>query len=79
MYFCEYKNLLGELDKGIHSHFMGIAIFDVLMTIVGAFIISYGFNINFSYTLLILFLLGVILHKIFCVKTTIDLLITNIF
>ena len=73
---CKYKDALGIPKKGIHSYrLFGVAIADVIMTIIGAFIISYIFNLNFKYTLVILFLLGIFLHRIFCVKTTLDKLL----
>jgi len=78
MLFCQYKNLLGVPGEGIHFHVCGIAIVDVLMTIIGAYIISYGFETNFTHTLLILFLLGMILHLIFCVETTVNKIFTNL-
>ena len=73
---CKYKDLLGKPDQGIHQYrIFNIAIVDVIFTIIGAFIISYLLKINFFITLLILFLLGIILHRLFCVKTTIDKLL----
>lgn len=73
---CQYKNLLGISGKGIHSYrIFNIAIADVIMTIIGAYLISWGFKLNFWLVLIILFLTGIILHHLFCVKTTIDKLI----
>lgn len=73
---CKYKNALGIPNKGIHSYrLFGVAIADVIMTIICAFIISYMFKFSFTYTLIILFILGIILHRLFCVRTTIDKLI----
>jgi len=73
MNLCIYKNALGEPNKGIHSYrLFGIAIADVIMTILGAYLISYFFNISFTYTAIILFSLGIILHRLFCVRTTVD-------
>ena len=70
---CKYKNALGIPNEGIHSYrLFGVAIIDVIMTIIGALIISYFFKISFIYTLITLFILGIILHKVFCVRTTID-------
>ena len=71
---CQYKNILGKPGQGIHSYrIFNIAIVDVLFTIIGAYII-YLFlpKINYFIILILLFLLGIILHKIFCVRTTID-------
>jgi len=70
---CKYKNALGIPNEGVHSYrLFGLAIADVIMTIIGAFIISYFFKFSFIYTLITLFILGIILHKVFCVRTTID-------
>ena len=76
MNLCKYKNILGEPDKGVHSYrLFGLAIMDVIMTIVAAFVISYLSKYSFFYTLLFLFVLGIILHRLFCVRTTIDKLL----
>ena len=76
MSLCKYKNALGIPGKGIHSYrFMGVAIADVIMTIIASIIISKIFNISFFYTCVFLFILGIILHRLFCVRTTIDKLL----
>jgi len=73
---CPFKNLseiFGRPNEGVHSYrFMNLAIVDVLSTIVGAFIIARIFNWNFFLTLLVIFILGIILHRLFCVNTTIN-------
>ena len=72
MNMCKYKDALGIPGKGIHSYrLFGVAIMDVIMTIIGAFIFSFFFKTNFTYTLITLFLLGIFLHRLFCVRTTI--------
>jgi len=76
MNLCKYKNILGKPNKGIHSYrIFNIAIADVIMTFIASFLISYFFNFPFFIILIILFILGIILHRIFCVKTTIDKLL----
>ncbi len=73
---CKYKSVFGEPGKGPHSYrIFNIAIVDVLFTVLFAWPISLVFNTSFSYTLIILFLLGIIMHRMFCVRTTIDKLI----
>ena len=70
---CKYKNALGEPKKGIHSYrFLGVSIMDVLMTLAGAAIISYFSGYPFLYVAVFLFILGIALHRLFCVRTTID-------
>ena len=76
MSLCKYKDILGVPGKGVHSYrIFNIAIVDVIMTIIGAFLISYFFKLSFLYTTIFLFILGIILHRIFCVRTTIDKLL----
>ena len=76
MSLCQYKDILGKVGEGVHSpRFMGLAIVDVSLTILGAYIISLFSHWNFWIILLCLFILGVILHRIFCVRTTIDKLL----
>jgi len=73
MSLCKYKNSLGEPNKGIHSYrLFGVAIADVIMTLIGALLISYFFNVPFVYSSVSLFILGIVLHRVFCVRTTID-------
>jgi uncharacterized membrane protein len=76
MDLCKYKNALGVPKTGIHSYrVFGVAIADVIMTIIGAYLIAYFTKQNFIYTLIILFISGIILHRLFCVRTTIDKLL----
>jgi hypothetical protein len=70
--FCQYKNALGIPGKGVHTHVFGVAIMDVIMTIIGAGLLSYFFKWNFLLVVVILFALGIVLHRLFCVKTTVD-------
>jgi hypothetical protein len=76
MDLCKYQNSLGIPNQGVHSYrLFGVAIVDVVFTIIGAMIISYFSKRSFVYTLIFLFLLGIILHRLFCVRTTIDKLL----
>jgi hypothetical protein len=76
MTLCKYRDIFGKPNTGVHSYrFLGVAIVDVLSTIIGAFLLSWTFKWNVWYTLACLFLLGILLHKLFCVRTTIDKLL----
>jgi len=70
--FCQYKNSLGIPGQGVHTHFMGIAWRDTLATIVGGLVLALIFKFNILYTILALFVLGILLHRLFCVRTTAD-------
>jgi len=73
---CKYKDILGKPGEGLHSfRIFNIAIVDVLLTILAAYVISYFTKINIYYTLIGMFILGIISHRLFCVRTTIDKLL----
>ena len=70
---CPYKEILGVPGKGIHStRFLGVAIADVVMTIIGGWLIAYSMKWNVAYTIAGMFVLGVLAHRAFCVRTTVD-------
>ena len=70
---CPYKYLFGKPNEGLHAYrFMNIAIVDVLMTVIVAFILSSLFAVSFWKVLGSLLILGIILHRAFCVRTTVD-------
>ena len=75
--FCEYKDALGKVNQGVHSYrFMNIAIIDVLLTLFGSYLIYRIFSqYSIWLILLSLFILGILLHRLFCVRTTIDKLL----
>ena len=74
---CQYSTILGEVGKGIHSYrILNIAIVDVLLTVLLAYVVHLFMpNTNFFLVLLSMFILGIVVHKIFCVRTTVDKLI----
>ena len=73
---CKYKDMFGKPGKGVHSYrIFNIAIVDVLLTILAAYIISFFCKIKFIHTLIAMFILGIISHRIFCVRTTVDKLL----
>ena len=73
MTLCKYKDMFGKLGEGIHSYrIFNIAIIDVFQTIIGAFILAWITKYDVRYILPALFILGIICHRAFCVRTTID-------
>ncbi len=82
MSLCQYKNIFGEPNTGIHTvRIFNIAIFDVLGTIIGGILIQFfllrifSFYIDLTLIIIVLFGLGILLHRLFCVRTTIDKLL----
>ena len=75
---CQYKDIFGKPKEGVHSYrIFDIAIVDVIFTILGGIIIAYSFNFDYTNTIIILFVLGIVMHRIFCVETTVDKFLFN--
>lgn len=73
MLFCKYKNLLGEPRKGIHSYRVwDIAVFDVLLTFALAYWIAVSNDWEYYSTLVYTFIMGIIVHWLFCVNSTVN-------
>lgn len=74
---CEYKDMLGVPGEGLHRFRVAdVAVVDVFFTIVLAALIALYTGSYFT-VLFGLFLLGIILHRVFCVQTTVDKLLFN--
>jgi hypothetical protein len=80
---CKYKNVFGIPGQGIHSYRFGkgiigpngIAVVDISVVAFVALIFSYWLNRSFLLTFLLFIILGIIVHRIFCVDTAIDVLL----
>ncbi len=75
MSLCKYRNAFGEPGKGVHFHVLGIAIFDLAGTFIISFILHKIFHWNLWVVFLSAMILAIILHRLFCVNTTINKLI----
>lgn len=76
MSLCQYRDIFGKVNEGAHSYrFIGIAIVDLVLTILGAYIISKWRGYSFGWTFFILMIVGLVLHRLFCVNTTLTVLI----
>jgi uncharacterized membrane protein YcaP (DUF421 family) len=77
--FKEYSDIFGKPKTGFHAfRIFDIAVNDLLGTILLSGVISYTFKFNFLIVLFIMIILGIILHRLFCVNTTIDKLLFGI-
>jgi hypothetical protein len=71
---CNYSDIFGRPKEGVHSHrIFGLATIDVLGTIGGGYLLSRWMGISFIVSTIILFIIGIILHYLFCVDTTINI------
>lgn len=83
MNLCKYKNIFGEPGKGFHSlRIFNMAFNDLFVTIILAVIFAIFLNkklknfvLSFILTFSCLMTVAIILHRIFCVNTTINKLI----
>tara|TARA_B100001094_G_C17465120_1_gene454711 strand:+ start:238 stop:492 length:255 start_codon:yes stop_codon:yes gene_type:complete len=82
MDLCKFSKIGGEVGKGIHSiRIFNIAVVDVIGTIAIAYAIHYYYptlvhpEYNFPILLLAAFSFGIICHRLFCVRTTVDKLL----
>jgi len=70
---CPYKNIFGKPGEGVHSYkILGISVVDTFLVLIVSYGIAKYFKYDFKLVLIIIFLLGIIIHHLFCVRTTID-------
>ena len=70
---CQYKDIFGRPREGAHTYrIFDIAVVDVAATVFLAFIIARLFGLSFWKSLVALFIIGIISHRAFCVRTTVD-------
>jgi ABC-type sugar transport system permease subunit len=80
MSLCKYKDIFGKVNEGLHSYrIFNIAVVDLGLTILIALIIAYFLQNKFlkiplyklfGIIFIILMVLSLLLHKLFCVETT---------
>lgn len=73
--FCKYKDVFGHPGTGIH----GVRIFDIAVVDLGftiAFAVFLWWALSYKYSLWVIcvcmFILGIIMHRAFCVNTTVN-------
>lgn len=70
---CRFKDIFGRPREGAHAYrVFDIAIVDVAATVVVAYLIARIFGLAFWKSLVTLFIVGIISHRAFCVRTTVD-------
>ena len=70
---CKYKNLFGKPGAGLRKYrIFDIAILDTAVVIIIGILISRITGYNIWITLAVLFLSGIVAHRLFCVRTGVD-------
>ena len=80
MSLCKYKNIFGAPNTGIHKYrILDIAIVDTLATLILAWLITRFTSIDFNVfnVFLGLVVLSILVHRLFCVETTLTKLFFN--
>ena len=89
MRLCKYRNIFGAPRTGAHAYrLLGIAVVDLVATVVVAILFSTyvsvktasarpfrKWTIYFTLSFLTLIIMAIILHRIFCVNTTVNMAI----
>lgn len=76
MSLCKYKHIFGREGEGVHAaRFMGMAAVDVGLTVGAALVLHKVFRWPFVLTLVALCALGLVMHRVFCVNTTLTNLV----
>lgn len=75
-HLCRYKHALGEERKGFHRwRLFDVAVGDVLLTVLGAYFIARAFQASFLATLIVVLVLGIVMHRLFCVNTKVNVML----
>lgn len=73
---CKYSNIFGKPGEGVHKYrIFGLAIVDLVSTIIVAYLIHYFVGWKLWKVIVVLFILGIIMHRLFCVRTAVDKLL----
>jgi F0F1-type ATP synthase assembly protein I len=65
--------MFGKSGEGVHAYrIANIAVMDVMVTVIVAVVLSKIFMISFWKMLVGLLILGIVVHRQLCVRTTID-------
>ena len=73
---CKYKSLFGNPGEGLRKYrIFNIAILDTAVVLIIGIAFSYFTGYTLWKTLVVLFISGIIVHRLFCVRTGVDKLL----
>ena len=76
---CKYRDVLGKPNEGIHSiRVFDIAIMDLAFTVLAAAVITLLFKWPFLPVLAVVLVIGIFMHRLFCVNTTVNKMIFGV-
>jgi hypothetical protein len=69
--FCKYRHIFGIEKEGVHQYrLLNVAIVDTVLTMLFAFALALYFKVSFLFVFFILLVIATLLHRLFCVETT---------
>ena len=75
-FFCKYKDLFGEPKDGLRKYrIFDIAIYDTTVVLLIGAVFAWFTKVNIWTVWLVLFLSGILVHRLFCVRTGVDKLL----
>ena len=70
---CKYAHIFGKEKEGVHAiRVFDIAIIDMLLTILASWFIAKYTKTNVVIVFIALLLVAIVMHRMFCVNTTIN-------
>ena len=77
MSLCKYKDIFGKPKEGVHRFtipILNIAFIDTILVVLAAWLLTFYFKkTHFLIIFLVLMVIGVLSHKIFCVNTRLNI------
>lgn len=73
MSLCKFRHIFGKEGEGVHAiRLLDIAVLDLFFTVLAACLISFFTGWHAITVLITLLILGILLHRVFCVNTTVN-------
>lgn len=73
---CQYKDLFGKPYEGLRQYrIFDIALYDTAVVLLIGALLAWFTKINIIVMWVVLFLSGIVAHRLFCVRTGIDKLL----
>jgi hypothetical protein len=68
-----FDEKIGIPNVGIHSYrIFNIAYMDVIVVLISAILIAWAMKWSYIKTIIGIFILGIIVHRMFCVRSAVD-------
>lgn len=72
-YLSQFRNVFGKPHEGVHQYrILDIALIDLAFTVLFAWLFSIYNQQDFVKVLVVILIVGIFMHKLFGVKTTVD-------